>query len=97
MKITFPSFELSLAEDLPPPGLDARALSLWYDAKGDWQQAHSFIQDEEGKDAARIHGYLHRKEGDASNARYWYSRAGCRFPDESLSAEWKNLVLQVLG
>jgi hypothetical protein len=23
-----------------------------------------------------VHAYLHRKEGDAANVRYWYDRAG---------------------
>jgi hypothetical protein len=41
--------------------------------------------------------YLHRKEGDQSNAAYWYSRAGKPVCRESLEAEWLNIVKGLLG
>ena len=50
-------------------------LALWHDAKGDWDGAHRVAQDVDGENAAWVHAYLHRKEGDASNADYWYRRA----------------------
>lgn len=50
--------------------------ALWYDAKDNWKTAHNLIDHLEDKKAFWVHAYLHRKEGDLSNADYWYSRAG---------------------
>jgi len=66
--------------------------SLWYDGKGDWEQSHTIIQDVDDKNAAWIHAYLHRKEGDTGNADYWYRRAGKKRPAISLQEEWEELV-----
>ena len=42
-----------------------------------WDAAHRIVQvDETGATAAWIHAVLHKIEGDAANARYWYRRAG---------------------
>ena len=42
--------------------------------EGDWDEAHRMAQDVGGTDGAWVHAYLHRKEGDLANARYWYRR-----------------------
>ena len=44
---------------------------------GDWDVAHRIVQ-EDGADATScwIHAVLHKIEGDAGNARYWYRRSG---------------------
>ena len=44
---------------------------------GDWNGAHEIAQQDE-KDATScwIHAVLHKIEGDAANARYWYRLAG---------------------
>ena len=39
-------------------------------------------------DAAWVHAYLHRVEGDARNARYWYGQAGRKSATGPLDAEW---------
>lgn len=49
-------------------------------AEGDWEAAHTIVQDDPSKLAAWMHGIVHLLEGDASNARYWYGQAGRRFP-----------------
>lgn len=67
-------------------------LALWYDAKGNWQMAHDQVDHLSGKSPARIHAYLHRKEGDLWNANYWYSKAGEKMPNQSLEEEWEDLV-----
>lgn len=54
---------------------------------GRWDEAHRIAQDHEDSLSFRIHGYLHRVEGDLSNARYWYERAGVPFPDDAAEAE----------
>ena len=44
---------------------------------GDWQAAHRIVQqDEADATCCWIHAVLHKIEGDAANARYWYRRAG---------------------
>jgi len=50
-------------------------------ARGDWQAAHDIVQAHESlPHAAWAHGIVHILEGDLDNARYWYGRAGRRFP-----------------
>lgn len=72
-------------------------LALWYEKVGDWELAHQIVQELETDGAALVHAYLHRREGDDSNARYWYIRAGRRFPTEStLDDEWESLVSELI-
>jgi hypothetical protein len=85
-------FKQSLAQTTPPEGLTPALQALWWDAKGDWATAHGCIDHLSGKDAARVHAYLHRKEGDEGNAGYWYSTAGAAFYKGSLDAEWTELA-----
>ncbi len=56
-----------------------------------WDEAHEIVQNYGDQWACLIHGYLHRVEGDLSNARYWYERANVEMPDNSLDEEWKRL------
>ncbi len=42
----------------------------------DWDKAHAIVMGMRDKLAFRIHGLVHRIEGDFDNARYWYDRAG---------------------
>ncbi|MEQ9288298.1 MAG: hypothetical protein RIG77_15380 [Cyclobacteriaceae bacterium] len=65
--------------------------ALKFESEGNWAKAHDLIQDLPSKEAAWIHAYLHRKEGDDSNAGYWYRRAGKDFFNKSLDEEWKVL------
>ena len=69
------AFRESLKNAKPPKGLTAALESLWWDAKGDWAKAHESAQQDEGPDGSWVHAYLHRKQGDLSNAKYWYRRA----------------------
>lgn len=64
----------------PPAGLLPYLLALWYERRGDWNRAHEIVQDLDTREAAAVHAYLHRREGDESNARYWYRRANKPFP-----------------
>ncbi|MEO6316754.1 MAG: hypothetical protein ABIU63_01650 [Chitinophagaceae bacterium] len=92
----YDAFSKSITAAEPPQDLNQYALSLWWDAKGDWQQAHTIIQDMEDINAAWIHAYLHRKEGDTGNAGYWYNRAGKKMPQSTLQEEWKEILQSVL-
>ena len=55
------------------------------------------VQDDHGKDAAWIHAYLHRVEGDLGNAGYWYRQAGKPVATGSLEAEWEAIVSALIG
>jgi hypothetical protein len=81
---------LSLAE--PPAELPAPLAALWWDAKGEWAHAHDLVDELETREGMAVHAYLHRKEGAASNAEYWYSRAGRHFQRPEPDAEWAALV-----
>ena len=91
------AFEASLDERQPPSSLSAPLRALWYDARGNWEQAHEIAQDEGGPTGAWIHAYLHRKEGDLSNASYWYRRADRSKPETSLEEEWRSIVEELLN
>ena len=69
---------------------------MWYDAKGNWDEAHDLAQEIESKSGSWVHAYLHNKEGDRSNAAYWYRKAGKPFPDKSLEEEWEEIVTFLL-
>ena len=70
---------------------------LWWAAKGEWAKAHDAVQDDQSPEAAWVHAYLHRKEGDDSNAEYWYARAEKRAAQSSLDEEWATIARSLLG
>ena len=80
-----------------PPAVPPLLLALWYDARGDWDRAHSLAQDVDDKAGAWVHAYLHRKEGDLSNAGYWYRRAGQGVATDSLAEEWSRIATSLLA
>jgi len=86
------AFKESLKHAAPPAGLSPALRALWWDGKGDWAKAHHCVDHEEGNDAARVHAYLHRKEGDQDNAGYWYGAAGTAPFKGTLDAEWAELI-----
>lgn len=61
--------------------------ALWLGLRGDWASAHAIVQAEAGADAAWVHAWLHRIEGDGPNAAYWYRRAGKAVAEGSTDAE----------
>ncbi len=80
-----------------PPAVGPVLLALWYDGRGDWEHAHRVAQDVEDAQGAWVHAYLHRKEGDAANAAYWYQRAGRPAATESPSDEWRAIAAALLA
>jgi len=86
------AFRTTLQHKAPPANWPATLAALWWDAKGDWAQAHGLVDELETQDGMAVHAYLHRKEGAASNAEYWYARAGRQFQRPTLEAEWEALV-----
>jgi hypothetical protein len=96
MSMELADFRDSLSRAAPPDGLGSLLRALWHDAKGDWNLAHEIVQREEGRGAAWVHAYLHRKEGDLSNAGYWYRHAGKPVCKTSLEEEWETLAAALL-
>ena len=90
-------FKLSVSDELPPIDINDLLQALWIEAKGDWDTAHSIAQENLSNNGSWVHAYLHRKEGDLSNASYWYSRAGRKRPEISLQQEWDYIVSTLLA
>lgn len=84
-------------EEAPPAGLSIPLAALWWDAKGDWPRAHDMVDELESMDGMAVHAYLHRKEGSASNADYWYQRAGRALYRPALDAERTALIEGLLA
>jgi hypothetical protein len=89
-------FRESLKATNPPELLSLHARALWHAGNGDWDKAHDIVQDLSDENASRIHAFLHRQEGDISNAQYWYAKAGRQMPAVTLDEEWENLVKNAL-
>ena len=90
-------FYESLTDSLPPAHFSVLLKSLWYDKKGDWKTAHDLVDSLAGAEAAWVHAYLHRKEGDSWNADYWYGRAKKLRPSHTLEEEWESLVVHFMA
>ena len=93
--MTVEEFTASLAS-AEPPQVPPALRALWHDARGDWDAAHSAAQDVDDESGAWVHAYLHRKEGDIGNSRYWYRRAGRPEATDALEAEWQRIVTELL-
>lgn len=63
--------------------------------QGEWKKAHQIVQLYSDQYSCLIHAYLHRVEGDLSNAQYWYKRAGTKMSDNSLDEELNRLNLLI--
>jgi hypothetical protein len=94
--VTLREFELTLAEDAPRDALSPPLTALWWAKKGAWDKAHRIVMDETGADAAWVHAYLHRVEGDLGNAGYWYRQAGKPVAAGDLGSEWTAVVAVLL-
>lgn len=79
-----------------PTSLPLSLQGLWIDRKIGWDEAHDFLGDASDTDSAWVHAYLHRREGDLKNARYWYNRSGKPESKMSLDEEWNEIASQLL-
>lgn len=95
--MTLDDFRATLTDAAPPRHLGEPLVALWHDAKGDWDEAHRVAQDIDDETGAWIHAYLHRKEGDAGNAAYWYRRAARPVAGGTLDAEWREIATALLA
>jgi hypothetical protein len=94
--MTFDEFtQLMEKQERCPEPLPSSLQALWY-GKRDWDKADQIVQNVNDADSAWVHAYLHRKEGDLSNARYWYRRSGRSEFNESLNQEWEQIAMNLL-
>ncbi len=91
------TFKTSLDSDRPREGMSRALQALWYQAKGDWEEAHRQAQAEDDEDGAWVHAHLHRVEGDIRNAGYWYRRAGRPESSAPLADEWEAIARALLS
>jgi hypothetical protein len=94
--MTKDEFIQAIAKQEKCPSLPPALQALWYDKKGDWHMAHEVSQNASDADSAWVHGYLHRKEGDIKNARYWYKRGSQPEFTDGLDLEWEHIVSELL-
>jgi hypothetical protein len=93
--MTLKDFKSTLSSSAPP-AVSESLKAMWYDGKGNWEEAHNVAQEINTREGSWIHAYLHRKEGDAGNAAYWYHRAGQPVCKTSLDEEWDAIVSTLL-
>ena len=94
--MTHDEFTNSLQSAEPLAGMGHALSAMWYDAKGDWDAAHGEAQAQEDATGAWVHAYLHRVEGDLSNAAYWYRRAGRPVCEDPLASERDDILAELL-
>jgi hypothetical protein len=94
--MTLEQFQRTLKAPAPPADLVPAVAALWWAANGDWNKAHALVMDEQSREAAWVHAYLHRVEGDLSNARYWYGQAGKPAATQPIEAEWADIAQALL-
>jgi hypothetical protein len=90
-------FRESVSASAPPADTSPSLAALWWAQKGDWKKAHAIVMNDESVEAAWVHAYLHRVEGDLPNAGYWYRAAGKPVEMGPLEAEWDAIVAVLLG
>ena len=95
--MTLEELKASLGEAVAPDHVFDEIRALWSDAQGDWEGAHVIAQELHSSQAAWVHAYLHRKEGDPHNAAYWYRRCGRPVCQASLDEEWDEIATALLA
>jgi hypothetical protein len=93
---TLSAFSRSLLRAKPPAALAPALQALWWAAKDNWERAHDIVMAHEDRDCAWVHAYLHRREGDLPNARWWYRQAKRSVATGPLDAEWRAIVSELL-
>ena len=94
---TLDAFRTSLAGASPPDDAGVALRALWWVGKGDWDQAHQLAaRHEDDRDCNLVHAHLHRVEGDACNARYWYARSDRSTAHLPVDEEWNAIAEHLL-
>jgi hypothetical protein len=95
--MTLHAFTRSVLENKPPTPLTPSLQALWWAAKDDWERAHQIVMAHDDRDCAWVHAYLHRREGDLPNARWWYNESKRPVATGSLDNEWSAIVRALLN
>ena len=86
------TFKASTKKNKPQKGMSLSLEAMWYQAKGNWEEAHSLAQSDKSPAGSWVHAFLHRVEGDLGNAAYWYRLADRPVCTSSLDDEWEEIV-----
>ena len=89
-------FLASLEQEIPAVELPPLLQAIRHGLRGEWEPAHRIAQTVDDADGAWVHAWLHRIEGDLSNAGYWYRRAGKPAATESTDAEGRTIARALL-
>lgn len=95
--LTLDQFVATIDAHDRPEGLSHLLDALWHERHGDWDAAHRLAQDADDGDGAWVHAYLHRREGDLTNAAHWYRRADRTPARGTLDEEWLEIVGTLLA
>jgi hypothetical protein len=71
MNAELAAFLDSLKSGTPPSDATPLLHAVWHGLRGEWEAAHQIAQEDASSEGAWVHAWLHRTEGDFSNARYW--------------------------
>ncbi|QLG43856.1 hypothetical protein [Costertonia aggregata] len=85
-------FYEALQKQFPPAEWPLSLQALWYAANKNWKASHEIAQDLNTVIGSWIHAHLHRVEGDAYNAGYWYSRAKRPFAKNDFDEELHEIL-----
>ena len=96
MTDSYDAFVLSLDRDEPPPFATALLRAVWYGLRGDWNAAHEIAQAQDDAEGAWVHAWLHRIEGDAGNARYWYQRSRRPWRSDDIRVEGQQIAMALI-
>ena len=94
--MTITEFRQTITDGEAPANLSPELQALWEAARGNWNAAHTIAQEILTPAGSWIHAYLHRQEGDLTNAAYWYRRAGQPVATGPLEEEWASIAATLL-
>ncbi|OJU11880.1 MAG: hypothetical protein BGN86_17180 [Caulobacterales bacterium 68-7] len=87
----------SLGAASPPSGTPRLAVAIWHGLRGEWQAAHDIAEADHTRDGSWVHAWLHRIEGDLSNAGYWYRLANKPKASDSTRDEGERIARALLA
>lgn len=94
--MTLREFKEAIQTAEKPIHLSQHLEAMFEDALGNWDRAHEIAQSCNDLYGNLIHAYLHRKEGDQWNAKYWYDKTDRQIPSHSLEQEWEEISEELL-